>query len=76
MIPVLVRYKDHGPINQEQECSTCGKILKDPRFKKQRQNHWKKRQNWTVIYRLKNLKMLSNGLKQSLKIQSKKVGPM
>ena len=34
MTIVWVRYQDHGPINLEQECTICGKTIKDPRYKR------------------------------------------
>ena len=43
MIEVLVRYEDHGPINFEKECTECGKVLKDPRFKRERERRWQQR---------------------------------
>ena len=33
MTEVFARYFDHGPINKELECSTCGKVIKDPLFR-------------------------------------------
>lgn len=42
-VPVIVRYLDHGPINHEFECTICGKVIKDPAFKKERERRWNKR---------------------------------
>ena len=39
-VEVLVSYSDQGPINHEYECTTCGKVIKDPQFRKERENHW------------------------------------
>lgn len=42
MVPVLTRYFSKGPINNEWECTECGKVAKDPRFrKKDKPNQWK-----------------------------------
>jgi len=40
MVEVWVRYENRGPINHEQECTECGKTVKDPRFKRERDRHW------------------------------------
>lgn len=29
MVEVFVRYKDHGPIRKEFECTSCGRTMKD-----------------------------------------------
>lgn len=34
LVQVLTRYKDHGTLNREKECATCGKVVKDPRFRR------------------------------------------
>ena len=39
-IVVLVQYQDHGPINYEHECTVCGKVIKDPRYKPDRGQRW------------------------------------
>lgn len=33
---VWTRYSDHGPINMEEECSTCGKSIKDKKFSRRK----------------------------------------
>lgn len=35
-IPVLTRYYDGEPLTYELECSTCGKVLKDPALSERR----------------------------------------
>ena len=42
MLEMWTRYKDHGVINIEMECSKCGKVIKDPRFRQQRRNNYNK----------------------------------
>ena len=40
LVKVYVRYEDHGPIIEELECSTCGKIAKRQKFRpKQRRRY-------------------------------------
>jgi hypothetical protein len=43
MVEVWVRYKNLGKLNKEQECTVCGKTIKDPRFKAERERHWQQR---------------------------------
>jgi hypothetical protein len=43
LVPVLSQYKKQGPINQEFECTDCEKIIRDPRFKAEREERWKNR---------------------------------
>lgn len=43
MIPVLSRYENNGTINHEQECSSCAKVIKDPRFKRDRNRRWERK---------------------------------
>jgi hypothetical protein len=43
MVEVLSRYFNQGPINYEQECTMCGKVIKDPKFKQEREANWKKK---------------------------------
>ena len=45
MVDVVSRYANRGPIQYEKECSECGKIIKDPRYAKQREERWQNRQN-------------------------------
>lgn len=42
LVEVLTRYYDQGPINYELECTMCGKVIKDPRFKREREKAWQK----------------------------------
>ena len=47
MIEVWSRYTNRGTINKEQECCVCGKVIKDPRFREEREKHWKeKKKAW------------------------------
>ena len=45
MVQVFSRYKDHGPIYEEQECSTCGKVIKNPQYKKDRERERREQRN-------------------------------
>ena len=60
-VPVCVRYTDHGPINNELECTTCGKVIKDPAFKKEREKYWnRKKKRYNKNYNNKNKKRKEN----------------
>lgn len=43
MIPVLARYENGGPLNHELECTSCGKVRKDPLFAQQRREQYEAR---------------------------------
>ena len=43
MILVLTRYEDHGPLNKEYECTSCGKVKKDPVYSQQRREQYEAR---------------------------------
>jgi len=47
MVEVWTQYKNQGPINKEQECCVCGKVMKDPKYKEERERRWKaKKKRW------------------------------
>lgn len=45
MLSVLVRYEDKGKIYEEMECSTCGKVVKDPQWRIDREKAQQEQRN-------------------------------
>lgn len=43
MVPILTSYESKGKIYEEFECATCGKVIRDPEWKKDRDEA---RKNW------------------------------
>jgi hypothetical protein len=43
MIKVLARYDDHGPLNNEFECTSCGKVRKDRFYADERRKKYDER---------------------------------
>lgn len=42
-VEVHVQYTDHGPVHCEFECTICGKVIKDPRYRYDRQQRWQQK---------------------------------
>jgi len=40
LVEVWVRYENKGPINKESECCQCSKVVKDLRYKEERDKIW------------------------------------